>query len=115
MIVNSLFVMEFFHKWTYFYVGKLVDSTTFELTKYKFAKLVLDSNDIWLVQVNLIWINFATWNCHEVKFSILWISRKHDSFTSPNSKKQHISNDLVKLASLSIYWPIYKDAKNSVS
>jgi hypothetical protein len=54
MIVNSLFVMEFFHKWTYFYVGKLVDSTTFELTKYKFAKLVLDSNDIWLVQVNLI-------------------------------------------------------------
>jgi hypothetical protein len=54
MIVNSLFVMEFLHKWTYFYVGKLVESTTVELTKYNFAKLVLDSNDTWLVQVSLI-------------------------------------------------------------
>jgi hypothetical protein len=71
--------------------------------KYKFAKLVLDSNDTWLVQVSLIWINFATWNCPKVKFSMLWINRKHDSFASPNSKKQHISTDLIKLASLSIY------------
>jgi hypothetical protein len=70
MIVNSLFVMEFLHKWTYFYVGKPVESTTVELTKYNFAKLVLDSNDTWLVQVSLIWINFATWNCPEVKSQI---------------------------------------------
>jgi len=60
MIVNSLFVMEFLNKWTYFYVGKPVESTTVELTKYNFAKLVLDSNDTWLVQVSLILINFAT-------------------------------------------------------
>jgi hypothetical protein len=54
MIVNSLFDMEFFHKWTYFYVGKLRESTTIELTKYNFAKRVLDSNDTWLVHVSLI-------------------------------------------------------------
>jgi hypothetical protein len=34
--------------------GKPVESTTVELTKYNFAKLVLDSNDTWLVQVSLI-------------------------------------------------------------
>jgi hypothetical protein len=67
-----------------------MESTTIELTKYNFAKRVLDNNDTWLVQVSLIWINFATWNYPKVKFSMLWISRKHDSFASPNSKKQHI-------------------------
>jgi hypothetical protein len=54
MIVNSLFVMEFLHKWTYFYVGKPMESTIVELMKYNFAKLVLDNNDTWLVQVSLI-------------------------------------------------------------
>jgi hypothetical protein len=49
MIVNSLFVMKFLHKWTYFYVGKPGEPTTIELTKYNFAKRVLDSNDTWLV------------------------------------------------------------------
>jgi hypothetical protein len=49
MIVNSLFVMEFLNKWTYFYVGKPMESTIVELTKYNFAKLVSDNNDSWLV------------------------------------------------------------------
>jgi hypothetical protein len=66
MIVNSLFVMEFLHKWTYFYVGKPVESTTVELTKYNFAKLVLDSNDTWLVQA----YSNASPNSH--KFVHIW-------------------------------------------
>jgi len=31
-----------------------MESTIVELTKYNFAKLILDSSDTWLVQVSLI-------------------------------------------------------------
>jgi Rieske Fe-S protein len=46
--------------------GKPVESTTVELTKYNFAKLVLDSNDTWLVQA----YSNASPNSH--KFVHIW-------------------------------------------